>query len=157
MLLMVSPPLQIIFCFIFSGLQHTTFIITKFSFSLYCWSCTSFVHKKYQHVITQFSLFIYLLFSHIKTQTCTFIYTLKLNLTKIDSRGIWQSNFLIFLRQRGHWRSTLIHINVVFYNGGEIVSMLSTFRQKRIEKPKNLVILSTEESEKTVSGSDMKY
>ena len=31
----------------------------------------------------------------------------------------------------------MIHINVVFYNSREIVSMLSTFKQKRIEKPKN--------------------
>jgi hypothetical protein len=48
--LLIQPhPLQINFCLIFSGLQHTTLITTKFSFSLYTWSCISHVHKNQKH------------------------------------------------------------------------------------------------------------
>ena len=42
---MILQPLHISFVLIFSGLQHTTLIITVSSFSLKVWSRISLVHK----------------------------------------------------------------------------------------------------------------
>jgi hypothetical protein len=43
--IMHLPPLQRIFCIIFSGQELTTLIVTLFCFSSYIWSCISLVQK----------------------------------------------------------------------------------------------------------------
>ncbi|XWS19280.1 hypothetical protein CRYUN_Cryun31cG0002200 [Craigia yunnanensis] len=53
MLLMDPPPLQHILSLIFSGLQHTTVIVTVFAFSSYIWSRISLVHKSHHQISTQ--------------------------------------------------------------------------------------------------------